>query len=215
VTRAKGKSHCPAQCGRKPGIASEPATGCIVAHLVPQGNPSDPRYGLPWLDKVQSAIDRVRTGPKQPTHSVASDLGLNDPFWRQALHERGLLTGGIPQTIEPINPQPSAQDILTLRNEAGVNRQRTPHHVPFACASGESRPVVDSHIASLLARGAGHVRDKGLEGAVLQPGMTVMAHNGAVLVRIRQQPRSKRSPKFRRFLGLQSPKATEIKHPTN
>src|SRR4029453_5495014 len=43
------------------------------------------------------------------------------------------------------------------------------------------------HSASLLARGAGHMRYKGLEGAVLQQGMTVMAHNGAVLVRIRQQ----------------------------
>jgi hypothetical protein len=75
--------------------------------------------------------------------------------------------------------------------------------------------VVESHIASLLARGAGHVRDKGLEGAVLQQGMTVMAHNGAVLVRIRQQQMSKRSQKFRRFLGLTSPKANEIKHPKN
>jgi hypothetical protein len=75
--------------------------------------------------------------------------------------------------------------------------------------------VGESHIASLLARGAGQVRYKGLEGAVLQQGMTVMAHNGAVLVRIRQQHISKRSQKFRRFLGLKSPKANEIKHPKN
>jgi hypothetical protein len=125
----KGKSNCPAQFGRKPGIASEPATGFIFANLVPQGHPSDPSDGLPWLDKVQSAIDRVRTGPKPQIHSVASDLGLNDPFLRQALHERGILTVGIPKTIEPIKPQPSAQDILTILNEAGLNRQRTPHQV--------------------------------------------------------------------------------------
>jgi len=37
----KGKSNCPAQCGRKPGIISEPATGFLFAHLTPQGNPSD------------------------------------------------------------------------------------------------------------------------------------------------------------------------------
>ena len=40
----KGKSNCPAQFGRKPGLASEPATGFIFANLVPQGNPSDPSY---------------------------------------------------------------------------------------------------------------------------------------------------------------------------
>jgi len=33
-------------------------------------------------------------------------------------------------------------------------------------------------------------------------GMTVMAHNGAVLVRIQQQRLSKRGQKFRRLLGL-------------
>jgi hypothetical protein len=53
-----------------------------------------------------------------------------------------------------------------------------------------------------MSRGAGEVRYKGLEGAVVQMGMTVMAHNGAVLVRIRQQRLSKRGQKFRRLLGL-------------
>jgi hypothetical protein len=37
----KGKSNCPAQFGRKPGIVSEPATGFIFANRVPEGNPSD------------------------------------------------------------------------------------------------------------------------------------------------------------------------------
>ena len=211
----KGKSNCPAQFGRKPGIASEPATGFIFANLVPQGNPSDPSYGLPLLEKVQSAIDRVRTGPKRQIHSVASDLGLNDPFLRQALHERAILTVGIPKTIEPIKPQPSAQDVLTILNEAGLNRQRTPHQVHLACASGYSRPVVESHIASLLSRGAGTGRYKGLEGAVVQQGMTVVSYNGAVLVRIRQQKMTKRAQKFRRLLGLKSPKASKINREKN
>jgi len=125
----KGKSNCPAQFGRKPGIVSEPATGCIFATLVPQGNPSDASYGLPVLDKVQSAIARVRTGPKRRIHSVASDLGLNDPCLRQALHARGILTVGIPKTREPVAPNPSAQDVHTILKEAGLHRQRTPHQV--------------------------------------------------------------------------------------
>jgi hypothetical protein len=125
----KGKSNGPAQLGRKPGIASEPATGFSFATLVPPGHPSDPSSGLPLLDKVQSAIDRVRIGPKRRIHAVASDLGLNDPCLRQALHARGMLTGGIPKTIEPIAPNPSAQDVRTILNEAGLHRQRTPHQV--------------------------------------------------------------------------------------
>ena len=187
----------------------------ITFQVVLQGNPSDPSYGLPLLDKVQSAIDRVQTGPKRQIHSVASDLGLNDSCLRQALHARGILTVGIPKTIEPITPNPSVQDVRTILTEAGLNRQRTPYQVHLACASGYSRPVVESHIASLLARGAGHVRYKGLKGAVRQQSMTVLAHNSAVMVRIRRQQVSKRAQKFRRLLGLKSPKMNEINHPKN
>jgi hypothetical protein len=211
----KGKSNCPTQFGRKPGLASEPATGFIFANLVPQGNPSDPSYGLPLLDKVQQAIERSQTGPQRQIHAVAGDLGLNDAVVRQALHTRGILTVGIPKTVEPIKTNPSAQDVFNILTEAGLHRKRTPYQVHLACASGYSRPVVESHIASLLSRGAGHVRYKGLEGAVLQQGMTVMAHNGAVIVRIRQQQLSKRAQKFRRLLGLKLPKVNEINHPKN
>jgi hypothetical protein len=211
----KGKSNCPAQFGRKPGIASEPASGFIFANLVPTGNPSDCSYVLPLLDKVQHATQLVGIGPTPQIHSVAGDLGINDPLVRQALHERGILTVGIPKTIEPTQTNPSAQDILDILNEAGLNRKRTPYQVHLACACGSSRPVVESHIASLLARGAGHMRYKGLKGAVVQQGMTVMAHNGAVLVRIRHKQLSKRAQKFRRLLGLKSPKVNEINHQKN
>jgi hypothetical protein len=46
-------------------------------------------------------------------------------------------------------------------------------------------------------------------------GMTVMAHNGATLVRIRQQRLSKRAQKFRRSLGLRCHKIHEINHQKN
>jgi len=211
----KGKSNCPAQFGRKPGVASEPATGFIFANLVPPGNPSDASYVVPLVDKVQRAIARLQTGPKRQIHSVAGDLGLNDPGVRQALHARGILTVGIPATVEPITVHPSAQEVLDILNEADLNRIRTPYQVQLACASGYSRPVVESHIASVLARGAGYVRYKGLEGAVRQQGMTVLGHNGAVLVRIRRQQLSKRAQKFRRFLGLKPPNSNGINRPKN
>jgi len=54
------------------------------------------------------------------------------------------------------------------------------------------------------------VRYKGHPGAVQQQGMTVMAHNGATLVRIHQQQLSKRAQKFRRLLGLRCRKGNEI-----
>src|SRR5207253_10946679 len=74
----KGKSNCPAQFGRKPGIASEPATGFIFATRVPEGNPNDASYVLSLLAKVQSAIDRGSVPPRLRIHSVAGDLGVND-----------------------------------------------------------------------------------------------------------------------------------------
>ena len=85
----------------------------------------------------------------------------------------------------------------------------------LACASGYSRPVVERPIASLWSRGAGQVRDTGHPGAVRQQGMTVMAQNGATLVRIRQQPRSKRAHKFRHLLGVRHRKTKEINNPKN
>lgn len=139
----------------------------------------------------------------------------SDPYLRQALHARGILTVGIPKTSEPIVSHPSAQDVRTILNEASLQRKRTPYQVHLACASGYSRPVVESHIASVLARGAGHVRYKGLEGAVLQQGMIVLAHNSAVIVRIRRKQLSKRAQKFRRLLGLRRRKTNEINAPKN
>ena len=211
----KGKSNGPAQFGRKPGIVSEPATGFLFANLTPKGNPSDPSSVLPFLDKVQEAIERVERGPKRHMHSVAGDLGLNDAAWRHALHARGMLSVGIAKTIEPLAPNPSAQEVFDRLNEAGLHRKRTPHQVHLACASGSSRPVVESPIASVLSRGAGQVRYKGPEGAVVQQGMTVMTHNGAVLVRIRRRLLTKRAQKFRRLLGLKTPKGNKINHQKN
>ena len=146
---------------------------------------------------------------------MAGDLGIHDEALRQALHARGILTVGIPKTIEPIKANPSPKEIHDILDAAGLHRIRTPHQVQLACTTGYSRPVVESHSASLLARGAGQVRYKGLEGAVLQQGMTVLAYNGAVVVRIRRQQLSKRAQKFRRLLGLKPPKINEINHPKN
>jgi hypothetical protein len=205
-----GKSNCPAQFGRKTGIMSEPASGFIFATRVPAGNPSDPSYVVPLLDKVQHAIDRVVSPNRLRVHSLGGDLGLNDVELRQVLHARGILTVGLPTSVEPINPAPSPEEVLAILNASGLNRLRTPPQVHLACASGSSRPVVEGHMATLMARGAAQVRYKGLEGAVLQMGMTVMAHHGAVLVRIRQERLSTRGQKFRRLLGLRCRNANHI-----
>lgn len=132
----QGKSHCLAQCGRKPGILSEPTTGCIFAIRVPEGNPSDASDVLPLLEKVQAASDRVRPPHRLAIHALAGDRGVNDATLRQALHARGILTVGIPKTIAPISPEPSPEVILDLLNESGFNRQRTPYRVQLACACG-------------------------------------------------------------------------------
>jgi hypothetical protein len=211
----KGKSNCPAQFGRKPGMVSEPTAGFLFAARSPLGNPSDASSVLPLLDNVQNAIERLR-GPKRPSiHSLAGELGVNAPVLRQALHERGILTVGIPETIWPMNPKPSPEELPVLLNEAGLNRKRTPHQVQLACACGSSRPLVESHIACLLSGGAGQIRYKGPPGAVVQLSMTVMAHNGAALVRVRQQRLSKRAQKFRRLLGLSHRNINQINDPKN
>src|SRR5437867_1440231 len=115
----KGISNCPAQFGRITGHLSETAAGFIFAHRVPQGNPSDPSSVLPLLEKVQRALDLVASPKRFRVHSLGGDLGVNDAEVRQALHGRGILTVGIPTTVEPINPTPSPEEVLDLLNASG------------------------------------------------------------------------------------------------
>jgi hypothetical protein len=205
----KGKSNCPAQFGRKPGILAEPAAGFIFAVHLPVGNPSDPSYVEPLVDKVGQAIARVRTRPTLAIHSLAGDLALNDASLREALHERGILTVGIPKTVEPWPLSPTPEDVPRLLSEAGLQDIRTPTQVELAYACGYSRPVVESIIASLLCRGAGRLTYKGHRGAIVQTGMAVMAHNAATLVRIHEYRLSKRARLFRRRLRLRCRKVNQ------
>jgi hypothetical protein len=198
----KGKSNCPAQFGRKPGIIAEPATGFIFALHLPVGNPSDASYVQPLVDHVEQAIARVRTRPTPAIHSLAGDLALNDAALREVLHARGILTVGIPHTVDPLPPSPTPEDVLRLLDETDLHHIRTPSQVYLAYACGYSRPVVESIIASLLCRGAGCLTYKGHRGAIIQTGMAVMAHNAATLVRIHQYRLSKRARTFRRRLRL-------------
>jgi hypothetical protein len=201
----KGKSNCPTQFGRKPGLLAEPATGFVFAAQLPVGNPSDASYVLPLVAQVQRALSHVTTRPAPTIHSLAGDLAVNDPTLRERLHAQGLLTVGIPRTIEPLSPTPSPEAIHEVLTTAGLHRKRTPRQVRLACAAGYSRPVVESIIASLLSRGAGQVRYKGWHGACVQLTMAVMAHNAATVRRIRLGRLTTRAQKFRRLLHLKPP----------
>jgi hypothetical protein len=198
----KGKSNCPTQFGRKPGILAEPATGFVFAARLPVGNPPDVSYVVPLLDHVQTAWAKVPACPAPTIHSLAGDLAVNDPTLREQLHLRGILTGGIPRSVEPLAPTPPPEAIKELLTPAGLHRKRTPRQVRLACAAGYSRPVVESIIASLLSRGAGQLRYKGWHGACVQLSMAVMAHNAATVRRIRPGRLTPRAQKFRRLLHL-------------
>ena len=211
----KGKSNCPTQFGRKPGIVAEPASGFIFAFALPVGNPSDASYVVPLVDKVQHALGRVPTRPTLAIHSLAGDLALNDSKLRETLHTRGILTVGIPHTVEPLPPVPTPEQVLRLLHATGLNRKRTLHQAQLACACGYSRPIVESLIASLLGRGAARLTYKGQRGATVQMGMIVMAHNAATVVRIQHHRLSKRAQKLRRLLRLKRHKVNEIKDSKN
>ena len=206
----KGKSNCPTQFGRKPGLLSEPTIGFIFAVVLPAGNPDDASYVKPLVDRTQTAIDHMTSSRKLAIHSVGGDMGINDPKVREFLHEWGILTVGIPTGVEPIHPDPDPEMIAAILAESGLTEQRTAYQVELASACGYSRPVVESHIATLLSRGAGHLRYRGPHGAQVQLGMTVMAHHGAALVRLSQGQLSDRAQTFRQKLRLRNPKAKKI-----
>ncbi len=201
----KGKSNCPTQFGRKPGLIAEPATGFIFAVHLPVGNPSDASYVVPLVDKVQAAFPHVTKRPPPALHSLAGDLALNDPKLREVLHGRHILTVGIPHTVELLSPTPTPAAVQQLLTTAGLSHKRTPRQVQLACAAGYSRPVVESIIASLLSRGATRLRYKGWPGAQVQVHMAVLAHNAATVRRIQLGRLTTRAQKFRRLLRLAPP----------
>jgi len=201
----KGKSNCPTQFGRKPGIIAEPATGFVFAAQLPVGNPTDVSYVLPLVDQVQTACSHVTSRPTPTIHSLAGDLALNDAKVRETLHARHILPVGIPRTVEPLSPTPPPEEIHEVLTTAGLHRNRTPRQVQLACAAGYSRPVGESIIASLLSRGAAQLRYKGWHGAQVQVTMAVLAHNAATVRRIRLGRLTTRAQKFRRLLHLKPP----------
>jgi hypothetical protein len=198
----KGNSHGPAQFGRKPGMIAEPAAGFILAWPLPVGYPCDARDVEPLVTTVEQAMAQVGTRPPLAIHALAGDLALHDTALREALHARGILTVGIPRTIDPLPPSPTPEDVFRTLEEADVHHIWTQAQVPRAYACGYSRPVVERIIASLLCRGAGCLTDTGHRDAIVHTGMAVMAHHAATLVRIHDYRRSKRARMFRRRLRL-------------
>jgi hypothetical protein len=211
----KGKSNCPTQFGRKPGLIGEPATGFVFAARLPVGNPSDLSYVLPLIEQVQAACRKVTTRPAPTIHSLAGDLAVNDASLREQLHAQGILTVGIPHTVEPLAPTPSPETIAAVLTTAALQHKRTPRQVQLACAAGSSRPVVESIIASVLSRGAGQLRYKGWHGACVQFSMAVMAHNAATVRRIRHGRLTPRAQKFRHLLHLKPPNLLKNKEGLN
>ena len=85
-------------------------SGFIFGLHLPQGNPDDASYVMPLIDKVDAAIDRLTwTYPRRrpSIRSLAGDLWMNDPKVREKLHNKGITTVGIPNTIEPIPKVPT------------------------------------------------------------------------------------------------------------
>jgi hypothetical protein len=204
-----GKSNCPTQFGRKPGIIADPAAGFIFALHLPVGHPSDASYVEPLVDHVERAIALVETRPTLAMHSLAGDLALNDAALREALHARGILTVGIPKTVDSLPASPTPEEVARMLDESDLHGIRTPTQVHLAYACGYSRPVVESIMASLLCRGAAHLTYKGHRGAIVQTGMALMAHHAATLVRIHDDRLSKRARLFRRKLRLRCRKVNQ------
>jgi hypothetical protein len=166
------------------------------------GHPRDASEVAPLVDTVEEAIGRVRTRPTLAIHALAGALALKDATVRDVWHAPGMLTVGIPHTIEPRSPSPTPEDVLRSLDEADLHGIRTPTQGHLADAWGDSRPVVERIMASLLGRGAAHLTSKGQRGAIGQTGMAVMAHHAAALVRIHAYRLSKRACQFRRRLRL-------------
>lgn len=211
----KGKSNCPAQFGKKPGIIAEMATGFIFGLYLPQGNPDDASYMMPLLDKVNTTISKMQKKRKPRIVSVAGDLAFKDACLRNDLHDRGILTVGIPSTIDPAPAIPTPEMIRAVQAQFHPNKIFSAAQVRTAYACGYSRPFVESLIETLSCRGGTRIKYKGHRGAMIQLTTAVVAHNAATLARIQQGRMTKRAQKFRRFFRLKPPNFLKNNAPKN
>lgn len=206
VPIVKGKSNCPTQFGKKPGIVAEMATGFIFGLHLPEGNPDDASYLMPLLDRVDKAIAGVEKKRKPRIVSVAADLAFHVKDLRNQLHARGILTVGIPQTISPVPALPTSEMIRTVQEQFELDKTPNATQVQTAYTCGYSRPFVESLIETLSCRGSTRIKYKGHSGAILQITMAILACNAATLMRIQQGRMTRRAQKFRRFFRLRPPK---------
>jgi hypothetical protein len=212
----KGKSNCPTQFGKKPGIIAEVATGFIFGYHLPTGNPDDASYVMPLVHNVDAAIDLLdwkypRRIPR--IRSLSGDLGMNTPQVRDKLHTRGIVTVGIPRSVEPIPKVPTSEMIKTELDTPGLKEKQSATQIEIAYACGYSRPFVEGLITTLICRGATQIKYKGHRGATIQIGMAILTGNAATLVRIKQDRLTKRAQKFRRLFYLESPKSNKNNDP--
>lgn len=211
----KGKSNCPAQFGKKPGIIAEMATGFIFGLYLPQGNPDDASYMMPLLGKVNTAISKMQKKRKPRIVSVAGDLAFKDACLRNDLHDQGILTVGIPSTIDPVPAIPTPEMIRAVQAQFHPGKTLSATQVRTAYACGYSRPFVESLIETLSCRGGTRIKYRGHRGATIQLTMAVVAHNAATLARIQQGRMTKRAQKFRRFFRLKPPNFLKNNAPKN
>ena len=191
----KGKSNCPCQFGKKPGIIAEMATGFTFGFHLPQGNPDDAAYAMPLVQTVDAAInllDRKYPKRKPVIRSLSGDLGMDDPGVREKLHIRGIATVGIPRCVEPIPKVPTSEMIQAALDTPGLEEIQSATQIEIAYTCGYSRPFVEGLITTLICRGATQIKYKGHRGATLQIGMALVAGNAATLVRIKQGRLTKR-----------------------
>ena len=198
----KGKSNCPTQFGKKPGLIAEMATGFILGLQLPPGNPDDASYMMPLIDQVQQAIASMQTPRKPRVQSVAADLAFRQSDLREALHQRGILTVGIPSTIEPLPRTASPQQVHAVQQSMPWAKTPSAHQVQVATTCGYSRPFVESLIEQLASRGGTQLKYKGHRGAFLQTMTAILAHNAATLNRIEQNRLTPRAKRFRRLFRL-------------
>ena len=212
----KGKSNCPTQFGKKPGIIAEMGTGFIFGYHLPAGNPDDASYALPlvhWVDAAIDLLQRKHPRRKPRIRSLAGDFGLDDQNLRTKLHSRGIVTVGIPHSVEPIPKVPTSQMIEQALEIPGVKGKQSATQIKTAYACGYSRPFVENLITTLICRGATQIKYRIPQGADIQISCAILAANATTLGRIQQDRLTKRAQKFRRWFYLKPPNSNNNNTP--
>ena len=129
---AKGRVTVPPSSAANRALSPSQRRALSLPGICPWAIRVMPAMWCPGSTRWSRRWPGSRRAPPRPSTRWRAIWRCNDAALREALHERGILTVGIPRTVDPLPPSPTPEDVFRSLEEADLHHIRTPTQVHLA-----------------------------------------------------------------------------------